>query len=485
MEIRTSRGPASSSIEWIVRRRWLIVVLSLLLLYLFSNRTATSSSSSSSSRKDELTFTISPTHNFALANSQNQIGLVVDVITPIVQKEERKPLNLAIVLDTSGSMMGEKLLNAKAAISNVLSSLQPQDVVHFITYSTSAQTIFQHERSSNHHNLMSKINEIRADGSTNMWSGLELALEVLTSSSSSSSSNAMLLFSDGQVNSGLYVSTSALREKVKSAIAANGHCSLSALGVGDDFNEELMRALADEGKGAYYYIRNAQDLSRFVEGALRTYLFPFAYDAMLEIHIPSSSSSFSSSPRVEVIGHSDPTAIRLGDLVAGNTQTIIADLTFTPSVGAGVVQIATVSLSYRDLNGERIRITQKVNISVTPNAAEWENGINKASLAKVLVARTARRDEAIYNYLKNNNREEAMRESMILIEELQKVEEVAEEEENAKEELSDAGGYIREIRESLQQIKESGSSPHLMKQFQQRGYMKAKNSKEYKDLVMK
>lgn len=484
MEIRTSRGPASSSIEWIVRRRWLIVVLSLFLLYLFSNRTTTSSSSSSSSRKDELTFTINPTHNFALANSQNQIGFVVDVITPIVQREERKPLNLAIVLDTSGSMMGEKLLNAKAAISNVLSSLQPQDVVHFITYSTDAQTIFQHERSSNHYNLMSKINAIRADGSTNMWSGLELALEVLTSSSSSSSSNAMLLFSDGQVNSGPYVSTSALREKVRSAIAANGHCSLSALGVGDDFNEELMRGLADEGKGAYYYIRNAQDLSRFVEGALRAYLFPFAYDAMLEIHIPSSSS-FSSFPRVEVIGHSDPTAIRLGDLVAGNTQTIIADLTFTPSIGAGVIQIATVSLSYRDLNGERIRMTQKVNISVTPNAAEWENGINKASLAKVLVARTARRDEAIYTHLKNNNREEAMRESMILIEELQKVEEVAEEEEDAKEELKDAGGYIREIQESLQQIKESGSSPHLMKQFQQRGYMKAKNSKEYKDLVMK
>ena len=262
-----------------------------------------------------------------------------------------------------------------------------------------------------------------------MWAGLRAALDVLAKSSSSSHSNSILLFSDGQVNAGEFVSTQSLLEKVRSDVVSEGKCALSALGVGDDFNEELMKGMADEGRGTYYYIQNAQDLSRFVESALHAFLSPFAYDAVLEITVPSSASPSSPSPRIDVVGHTNPSSIRLGDLIAENTRTVIAGVTFTPPHGqsAGPINVASITLTYRSLTGDTVRITQSLSLPVTADSSVHELGINKAALARVLMARTARRDEEIYEHLRYGRAEEAERESEMLLQELGMASQLADE----------------------------------------------------------
>ena len=80
--------------------------------------------------KDQLLLAVNTTNQYVLSNSQNEVGIVVDIITPLAQQGKRLPLNLAIVLDNSGSMSGEKLQNAKLAIKQVLLSLQSQDIAH-------------------------------------------------------------------------------------------------------------------------------------------------------------------------------------------------------------------------------------------------------------------------------------------------------------------------------------------------------------------
>jgi Ca-activated chloride channel family protein len=172
----------------------------------------------------------------------------------------RVPSDLLVVLDRSGSMDGEKLAHARNAVRELVSQLEPVDRVALVTYSDAAELRIPLAAASPEarQGWLATVSEIGADGGTNMSAGLDLALATVTRRRTAERAARVILISDGLANQG-DASLEGLVARARQATRAE--LPLTTVGVGADFNEGLMTALADAGGGNYYYVERSTELA--------------------------------------------------------------------------------------------------------------------------------------------------------------------------------------------------------------------------------
>jgi len=196
----------------------------------------------------------------------------------------RPPLNFTAVLDVSGSMQGEKLLQAKEAVRQALHHLHEGDVLSLVTFSDEVRCVLEpteiDDRSRNV--IESILQEITSTGMTALDSGLELGIEKALVKSRQN--NLVLLLSDGQANVG---ETDLEKIGQRGKNARRGGLTISTLGVGSDYNEALMAEIAIQGGGRYYHIQAAPQISAYLTGELGEVANLAARNTRLLINPPS------------------------------------------------------------------------------------------------------------------------------------------------------------------------------------------------------
>jgi Ca-activated chloride channel family protein len=172
----------------------------------------------------------------------------------------RVPTDLVVVLDRSGSMAGEKIEHARAAIRAIVQELAPEDGFALVTYSSDAELPVPLTRASeaSRAGWLRIVDATEPAGGTNIASGLDLGLDVIAASRVPGRAPRVILLSDGLANLG-DASPEGLRGRAQRA--AVGEFALSTVGVGLDFDEQLMSQLADAGTGNFYFLENAVDLA--------------------------------------------------------------------------------------------------------------------------------------------------------------------------------------------------------------------------------
>jgi Ca-activated chloride channel homolog len=184
----------------------------------------------------------------------------------------RVPTDLVVVLDRSGSMDGEKLQHARAAVAELIAQLDPADRFALATYADAAEMTIPLAavEPDARRRWLATVAEMGTLGGTNMSAGLDLALGALHAGRTAGRTARTILISDGLANQG-DASHEGLVRRARSA--ARGEWPLTTVGVGTDFNEYLMTALADAGTGNYYFVERATDLGNVFArefGAART-----------------------------------------------------------------------------------------------------------------------------------------------------------------------------------------------------------------------
>jgi Ca-activated chloride channel family protein len=171
----------------------------------------------------------------------------------------RVPTDLVVILDRSGSMAGEKIENARAAIRELVSRLGPEDRFALVTYSNGASLTIAPAAAGDGARAawLETVAGLGVDGGTNLSSGLDLGLDTLERIRSAGRASRAILISDGLANQGDPSPQGLTR---RASRAARGEYTLTTVGVGADFNEVVMTALADAGTGNYYYLRSPQNL---------------------------------------------------------------------------------------------------------------------------------------------------------------------------------------------------------------------------------
>ncbi len=188
------------------------------------------------------------------------LTMTADETTVQGQREERN-VDMVIVLDRSGSMDGEKIRDAKLAIMELLRNMGEGDRFALVTYSDYVSTHFSLTEctESNKELLATAVNMVTPGGNTNLGAGLQEGMRVLASGRRNGNMGKVVLISDGLANEGV-TDTYSLSEMASAAV--RGEFAVSTVGVGLDFNEVLMSAIADRGTGNYYFMETPMEFAR-------------------------------------------------------------------------------------------------------------------------------------------------------------------------------------------------------------------------------
>lgn len=192
---------------------------------------------------------------------------------PAPGRARRQPLDIALVVDTSGSMGGHKIIQARAAAQYLLGVLSAGDRLALVTYNTRVfiQFPLTAVTPANRGWMSSRIANILPGGMTNLGGGLDTGTRQLTSATERNAVSRVILISDGLANVGV---THPGSLSTMAASARRQRASVTTMGVGLQFNELLLQNLAEYGGGRYHYISRARDLVAIfrqeIQGVQRT-----------------------------------------------------------------------------------------------------------------------------------------------------------------------------------------------------------------------
>lgn len=325
---------------------------------------------SSESSPDGLSTRASLDRSALLAGSVQDRYLVVEVQAPELTSTVRQPVHLAVVMDTSGSMEGEsKIANAKRASASLIERLGPQDSFSLVTFSTRPNVVVSQQEVWDPTMLAARVHSVQAGGSTNIYDGLNWGINQLRSVPEGN--RRLVLISDGLPTTGV---TDADRIASLAQSAAARGVTVSALGLGVQFDGDLLYALSDAGGGSYLYAGRSQELAESIDGELDRTFQVAAQSARVEVSLHPAVRLHDSYGYEAWDGQVTETgfAAFLGDMHAQQTRKVVLRLQ-APIEAHGDLDLATVRVSWRDpVSGEQRTRSDTVRLTLTEDPAVVE-----------------------------------------------------------------------------------------------------------------
>lgn len=218
-----------------------------------------------------VTIELASSNDYVLVDGDGAVYVVVDVYGHDHRRRVRPAIDVALVVDRSGSMEGPKMAAAKAAAHSLLADLEDGDRVALLSYAS--DVVIDHglvtlDPSSRHH-LGAAIDALEAAGGTAIGDALEAGAATLVRGRRARGLARVWLVSDGRPTVG-ETDPWAL-EAIAGRVGEVGGVSITTFGVGTDYNEDLMVALAVAGRGNYYYVEDAASIAGAFGRELRSF----------------------------------------------------------------------------------------------------------------------------------------------------------------------------------------------------------------------
>ncbi|MCK9858321.1 VWA domain-containing protein [Paenibacillus sp. ATY16] len=257
---------------------------------------------------------------------------------------ERAPINVGLILDRSGSMSGQPLAYSLKACQYVTDQMAEGDLLSMVAFDDEVETVFSPEKVIYKDGMKSKIAAIEPGGSTNLSGGLILGAQYVAEAKQEGMVNRVLLLSDGYANEGI-------TDRGKLSRIAREYQSMgigiSALGVGHQFDEELMEGIADGGGGNFYYIEKPDDIPSIFAKELQGVLSVLGQNMRLKLQ-STEAAELQNVYGYKPVDQKNGNMYNLGDIYDQEVKSLLIEMTFFPQT-EGIHPILQLELEYMDV----------------------------------------------------------------------------------------------------------------------------------------
>jgi len=281
-----------------------------------------------------------------------------------IPDEERKDASLTFVIDVSGSMNMENRLGAvKEALTKLVETLQPTDRVGIVVYGSRGEVILEPTSVSEQQTILSAIQRLSPNGSTNAEEGLQLGYQMASKSFLVGGINRVILCSDGVANVG-NTGPDKILESIREY--ANQGIQLTTVGFGmGNYNDVLMEQLADNGDGFYAYVDTQEEAEKLFVHDLTGTLQTIAMDAKVQVDFNPEVVT-----RFRLIGFENRAldddefrddSVDAGEIGAGHSVTALYEVKLEENAEG---EMASIFLRWQDPDThEVVEISRSIGIS--------------------------------------------------------------------------------------------------------------------------
>lgn len=277
-----------------------------------------------------------------LANGQSTVYARIRISTLPRPERPRGPVNVAVAIDTSGSMEGKPIEEARRAALQMMDALKDGDRLAVVAFHSKTEVLLPSTELSPEirDDVKQRISAMKAQGTTDMAGGLETAISQVRSSFSQKGVNRVVLLGDGIPNNEGNLVYSAQQ-------AAQGGIAVTTLGLGLDYDEALMGKIAQVSGGRFRYIATSDKVAAIFQEELSQ--IDSVYGRNANVRLVAGPGV-----RIEsVVGGPDQTPgpsayMPLGDIGRGDTRDVVVRMTVTPRKAGVPIELLDATLTFDD-----------------------------------------------------------------------------------------------------------------------------------------
>jgi Ca-activated chloride channel family protein len=296
--------------------------------------------------------------------------------------DARAPVNAAIVLDRSGSMAGEKLEQAKQAAIAALERLSPDDIVAVVAYDTTVRVLVPATRATDKREIVRAIRGLTAGNTTALYAGVSRGAHEVRKFLADERVNRVILLSDGLANVG--PSSPELLAQLGASLAKDG-ISVSTVGLGLDYNEDLMTRLARASDGNHAFVEHPSALASIFDHEFGELLSIVAKEVEVRIECPRGVRP------VRVLGRDAEIAgqtvfVRLGQVGSRQERYVLLEAEVSPRAAGPEFDVASVSVSLSGVRGgpARVSLSGRARLAFTDSSVEAERSVHQGIMVAVV-----------------------------------------------------------------------------------------------------
>ena len=305
---------------------------------------------------------------------EKQVYLYVELKADRMEgAKERTPLNIAVVIDKSGSMAEKnKLEYVKKSVDYIIDQIGRDDYVSVVTYDDYVEVIQRSAMLRDKYDLRERISKINPGGFTNLSDGMFEGYDQVDRTFSRGYVNRVFLLSDGLANRGItdrYRLADLVREKNR-----RDGITISTFGVGNDFNENLMADIADYGKGNYYYIKNSYDIPEIFASELNGVRNLVGQRTKMRIRFPKEYLSLNHVYGYPYETEDGAVVIDFKDVFSDQNKGVLLKFDITRKIDLKLDFESELSYEDATSNLNAVKETKLCNIEPVSSEAEFEKG---------------------------------------------------------------------------------------------------------------
>jgi len=298
---------------------------------------------------------------------------------PPAELLERAPVNVAIVLDKSGSMQGEKIQQAKEAAIMAIEMLNERDIVSFVTYDSTVNVVVPATKITDKEEIFSQIRAISAGGNTALFGGISKGAAEIRKFLSNELVNRIILISDGLANVG--PSSPEELGNFGMSLGKDG-ITVTTIGLGLGYNEDLMAKLAYNSDGKHLFAETASDIRKWFAKEFGDVLSVVAQEVTIEINCAKGIRPVRSLGRdTEIIGQK--VLLTLNQVYGNQMKYLVLEVEVPATAKGKSREIADVRVSYTNMG---TKLQERLRSTVTATFTDSKELVKSSGNKKVLAA---------------------------------------------------------------------------------------------------